>query len=176
MSTQDWGGITAVMTGIYLVIIVIPAGLAMLLLLPKWRKTVVLLVSIAFPLLFWQSILIGSEGSPDAITRRNGILMAQALKAYDADNHVYPTALEELAPKYLARVPDDPQSPGGWLYKLTGDGFALGYVSWVDRSGYSVCVLTPRETDWNCSPITRNGEPFNLGPTPVPTRTRMPKQ
>ena len=132
-----------------------------------------LLVGIAFPLLFWQSILIGSEGSPDAITRRNGILMAQALNAFYADNHVYPTALEQLAPTYLAKIPDDPQSPGGWLYKLSSESFILGYVSWVDRFGYSVCVLMPRETDWNCSP-TSNGEPFNLGPTPVPTRTRMP--
>ena len=175
ISTQDWGGILAIMTGIYyLGIIVIVASLVMLLLLPKWRKTVALLVGIAFPLLFWQSMLIGSEGSPDAITRRDGILMAQALNAFYADNRAYPTALEELAPKYLAKVPDDPQSSGGWLYKLTSDGFALGYVSWVDKFGYSVCFLTPQDTDWNCPLNVSSGEPFDLGPTPVPTRTRMP--
>ncbi len=172
-STQEWGGVMAVIAGVYIGIVVIIASIVMLVLLPKWRKTVALLVGIAFPLLFWQSMLIGSKGSPDAITRRNGIVMAQALNVYYADNRAYPIALEKLTPKYLAKVPDDPQSPGGWLYKLTNDGFALGYVSWVDRFGYSVCVLTPHETDWNCSP-TSNGEPFNLGPTPVPTRTRMP--
>ncbi len=175
ISTQELGGVLAVIAGVYIGIIVIGASLVMLL-LPKWRKTVALLVGIAFPLLFWQSMLIGSEGSPDAITRRNGILMAQALNAYHADHHVYPTALEELAPKYLAKVPDDPQSSGGWLYKLTSDGFALGYVSWVDKFGYSVCFLTPQDTDWNCPLNVPNGEPFDLGPTPVPTRTRMPKQ
>jgi hypothetical protein len=109
ISTQDWGGIVAIMTGIYyLSIIVIVASLVMLLLLPKWRKTVALLVGIAFPLLFWQSMIIGSEGSPDAITCRNGILVAQALNVFFADHHVYPTALEQLAPQYLAKVPDDP--------------------------------------------------------------------
>ncbi len=173
-STQGWGGIEGVIVGLFVGTVVIIAEFVMLVLLPKWRKTVVLFVSVMFPLLFWQSILIGSEGSPDATTRKNGILMAQALNAFYADHHVYPTALEELAPKYLAEVPDDPQSPGGWLYKITGDGFALGYVSWVDKFGYGVCLLTPQDTDWNCPEITSNAEPFNLGPTPVPTRTRMP--
>ncbi len=146
----------------------------MLVLLPRWRKAVVLLVSIVFPLLFWQSMLIGSESSPDAITRKNGVLMARALNAYYIDKHVYPTTLEELAPKYLATIPDEPQSPGGWLYKLTSTGFALGYVSWVDKLGYGVCILTPQVTDWDCLPITYNAEPFDLGPTPVPARTRIP--
>jgi hypothetical protein len=155
VSTEEWGGVVAFIAGIYIGIIVIIASIVMLALLPKWRKTAALLVGIAFPLLFWQSMLIGSEGSPDAITRRNGILMAQALNAFYADNHRYPTALEELTPIYLVKIPDDPQSPGGWLYKLSSEGFTLGYVSYVDKFGNSVCVLTPRETDWNCSPTIK---------------------
>ncbi len=128
ISTQEWGGLIAIIVGIFVGAVVVIAGIVLLVLLPKWRKTVALLVSIVFPLLFWQSILIGSESSPGAITRKNGGLMARALNAYYIDKHVYPTTLEELAPKYLGAIPDEPQSPGGWLYKLTSTGFALGYV------------------------------------------------
>jgi hypothetical protein len=174
VSTQEWGGMTAFMVGIFVVAVAIIAGFIMLVLLPRWRKTVVLLMSIAFPLLFWQSILIGSEVSPETITRKNGVLIAQALKAYHLDHRTYPVVLEELAPKYLAILPDDPESPGGWLYKLTSDGFALGYVFGVGKLGYSVCILTPTLTDWDCLSETYDAEPFGLGPTPVPTRTRMP--
>ena len=172
ISTQEWGGLVAFMAGIFIVIIVIIAGLVLLMVLPKWRKTVVLLVSVVFPLLFWQSILVGSEISPGTITRKNGVLIAQALNAYHDDNHLYPMTLEELLPKYLTTIPNEPQSPGGWLYKLTSDGFALGYVDWVDKLGYGVCILAPRVMDWNCLPSTYDAEPFNLGPTPVPTKNR----
>jgi hypothetical protein len=170
VSTQEWGGMTAGMTGIYfLSIIVIIASVVMLVLLPKWRKTVVLLVGVAFPILFLQSILIGSEGSPDTITRKNGVLIAQALKAYHVDHHTYPATLEELVPKYLATIPAEPESTSGWLYKVTDDDFALGYVSDVEKFGYWVCIYTATATDWECPLPTFIGEPFNLGPTPMPT-------
>jgi hypothetical protein len=176
ISTQVWRDVYTDIAGFFVSIVVIIAGFVMLVLLPKWRKTVVLIVSIMFPLLFWQSILTGAENSFDTLTRKNGVLIVQALKAYHVDNHAYPATLEELAPMYMVAVPDDPQSPGGWLYRLTSDDFELGYVLGVDKRGYSVCILTPTLKDWACPSATYDDDHFGLGPTPVPTRTRMPKQ
>ena len=52
--------------------------------------------------------------------------VALALRAYRVENGAYPTKLADLAPKYLAKLPDDPFAKSGPLgYKLTGDKYIL---------------------------------------------------
>ena len=51
--------------------------------------------------------------------------MAFALAAYRADHGHYPEKLGELAPKYLAAVPDDLFSGKALIYRTEGKGYLL---------------------------------------------------
>jgi hypothetical protein len=57
-------------------------------------------------------------------TQRN-LHLAFALAAYHRDNGRYPAKLDDLAPKYLATVPDDLFSGKALLYRLTEKGYLL---------------------------------------------------
>src|SRR5262249_33426085 len=69
-------------------------------------------------------------------TRRN-VLVGFALAAYKADHGSYPKLLDSLAPKYLAKVPDDHFSGKALIYRLTDDGYLLYSVgvNGVDDNG-----------------------------------------
>jgi hypothetical protein len=51
--------------------------------------------------------------------------LAFALAAYHRDNARYPTALDELAPKYLDKVPNDLFSGGPLIFRLQDGGYLL---------------------------------------------------
>jgi hypothetical protein len=51
--------------------------------------------------------------------------VAVALAAYRADDGRYPARLDDLAPKYLPKVPDDIFSGKPLIYKLADDGYLL---------------------------------------------------
>ncbi|MSR54199.1 MAG: hypothetical protein EXS09_13035 [Gemmataceae bacterium] len=51
--------------------------------------------------------------------------VAFALAAYQADNGRYPATLNQLAPKYLAKIPGDLFSGQPLIYRLTDDGYLL---------------------------------------------------
>jgi hypothetical protein len=51
--------------------------------------------------------------------------VAFALAAYRADHGKYPASLDELAPKYLPKVPRDLFSGGPLVYLPEGDGYLL---------------------------------------------------
>ena len=57
-------------------------------------------------------------------TRRN-LEVAFALTAYRADNGRYPAKLTDLAPAYLAAVPDDLFSGKPLIYKPSGNGYLV---------------------------------------------------
>ncbi len=57
-------------------------------------------------------------------TERN-LHVAFALAAYHAEHGRYPAKLDDLAPKYLATVPDDLFSGKALLYRLTDKGYLL---------------------------------------------------
>jgi hypothetical protein len=57
-------------------------------------------------------------------TERN-VQVAFALAAYRADHGRYPASLDELAPKYLPKVPGDLFSFGPLVYLSEGDGYLL---------------------------------------------------
>jgi hypothetical protein len=51
--------------------------------------------------------------------------VALALRAYRVEQGAYPQKLDELAPKYLTQLPEDPFGQGMFLYKQTGDKYLL---------------------------------------------------
>jgi hypothetical protein len=51
--------------------------------------------------------------------------LAFALSAYKADQRAYPPKLEDLAPKYLAKVPDDIFSGKAIIYRPSENGYLL---------------------------------------------------
>jgi hypothetical protein len=55
-------------------------------------------------------------------TQRN-LYVAFALAAYRSDHGRYPAKLDELAPKYLAKVPGDLFSGGALIYRPSEDGY-----------------------------------------------------
>lgn len=59
----------------------------------------------------------------DALVR--GTLLMTAIQAYTADNQAYPASLDELAPRYLPKLPVDPFSGDTFLYHLTDSGYIL---------------------------------------------------
>jgi hypothetical protein len=59
---------------------------------------------------------------------QNNVRIAFALAAYRADHRRYPTTLDDLAPKYLAKIPADLFSGGPLIYRLTADGYFLNSV------------------------------------------------
>jgi len=59
-------------------------------------------------------------------TQNNLLLVALLLHAFRLEHGRYPTALTELAPAYLKRLPDDPFAPQGTFhYLLTGSDYVL---------------------------------------------------
>lgn len=79
--------------------------------------------------------------------------------------------LGDLVPDYVNDL-RQPQSVWGWLYRVQNDRYTLGYVMWVDRSGYTICMYSPAAAVWNCrdNPV----EVFPLGPTPGPQAGNQP--
>jgi hypothetical protein len=70
--------------------------------------------------------------------------IALALAAYKADHHAYPAALAELAPRYLASVPEDRFSEKPLTYEAKAQGYRLYSVgpNGVDNGGQ----FSPPET------------------------------
>ena len=65
--------------------------------------------------------------------------VAFALAAFRADNGRYPATLDELAPKYLAKIPGDLFSGQPLVYRLTDEGYLLYSVgvNEIDEEGQS---------------------------------------
>jgi hypothetical protein len=107
------------------------------------------------------------------ILDRNRDKIAAALESYHDDTGKYPERIEELVPVYITEIVQ-PKSIWGWLYSVDGDDFALGYVNYVDKLGYSVCFISSRNTDLNCMHEYLSPSPFDIAPTPIGTDTSTP--
>lgn len=64
--------------------------------------------------------------------------IANALSAYRTDCNSYPTMLDELQPKYFAKLPKDPYGKGTFRYHRTNDGYVIYSVgpNGKDEDGY----------------------------------------
>ncbi|MEO8393142.1 MAG: hypothetical protein ABI700_09120 [Chloroflexota bacterium] len=127
----------------------------------RWFGIALMLV---VPATLFPVIEIGRTFTWEVQAGANGILIAQALDRYRADHGTYPQYLQDLTPQYIDNL-HQPPKVWGWLYKTTPDAFMLGYVSYVDRMGYSTCLYSASTTSWDCEAYS---DLFHLSPTPFP--------
>jgi hypothetical protein len=156
----------AILEAVVAALIVVVVGLWMLWILPGRRKITGMLVTTLLPALLIASVFAGETRSPESITERRGTILAEALQAYRDDSGTYPETFAELVPGYLANLPEEPPFVWGWLYKVEEDRFFLGYVSYVDKLGYSVSFISSDSMEWQYRALSTG--PFTLGPTPAP--------
>jgi hypothetical protein len=142
------------------------AGVSLVLLLVRWRKVIGLLMSIGFPVALYLGLEIGSPYTPDSIIRKNGEAIAQAVTEYHSDRGIYPDTLNELIPAYLTDL-REPKTIWGWLYLTSRDDYTLGYVSYINKWGYSICKYSATAPEWDC-PLNYSTAPLVLEPTPGP--------
>ncbi len=119
--------------------------------------------AVIFPVVSFLTIILVGRFSPESLIKEYGVVIAQQLDQYRADHGKYPETLEQLMPTYLTEL-REPKIVWGWLYVATSDSFTLGYVSYVDRMGYSVAVYTSESRNWDS--LVNSDGPFNLPPTP----------
>ena len=139
-------------------------GIALAIYLNGKQRWFGLALMLVVPATLFPVIEIGSTFTWEAQADANGILIAQALDRYWADHCTYPQNLQDLMPQYIDDL-HQPPAVWGWLYKTTPGAFMLGYVSYVDRMGYSTCLYLASTSNWGCAAYS---DPFNLPPTPFP--------
>jgi hypothetical protein len=126
-----------------------------------------LIIGLLIPLLMFGTYFLAEGYSPSTTRLKYGDTLAKLLDQYKQDTGVYPPKLDMLMPKYTAEIKDS-GTLWGWLYISTGQDFTLGYVSYVDRFGYSVDVISATNREWD---VRTDSGPFKLGPTPTSTYT-----
>lgn len=143
------------------------SGISLVFVLKRWKKVVGLVVAFGVPLALYTSLEVAFPYSPNQILRRNGeLIIARALNEYYIDNKTYPQTLNELVPNYINDL-REPKSVWGWLYTGDDKDFTLGYVSYVDKFGYTICKYSASSPKWDC-PLDNSTAPFSLAPTPWP--------
>ena len=150
------------------------AGFFLIGFLPKLRKLFSLVLIIS-PIIMYGFLDYGMRFSPNAIIEKNGEEVALALEDYFIDYGSYPNSLENLVPTYINEL-NPPNTYWGWLYKLEGDDYVLGYFYYADKYLYSIRIYRPTTPEWETLDINQldrsidpSIDPFNLGPTPTPT-------
>lgn len=161
----DWG-IIAFVQALFASAAALLSGLSLVWLLSRWRKAVGILLAIGVPLGLYLSLEVSHPYSPESLIRKNGEAIAGALNHYRSEHKTYPQSLLELVPIYLSDL-NEPKTTWGWLYTSNGDSFTLGYVSYVDKMGYTVCKYSAEAPEWDC-PLDYSTAPFVLAPTPMP--------
>lgn len=143
------------------------SGYVLALSLNGLKRLIGVMFALAIPFTLLISFFIGNQYSPVAVTRRNGdTIIAEALKRYYTDHHTYPASLSDLQPDYLDDL-HEPSSLWGWLYVGDGTDYSLGYVTYIDKIGYSICKISASTPEWEC-PRGHVTDPFVLLPTPTP--------
>ncbi len=125
-----------------------------------------IIMGLIIPAFMFATIWLAQDFSPTAILRKNGIMLAVAIDQYKKDSGHYPLTLQELLPKYVTDL-KKPVNCWGWLYLTSDQDFTLGYVSDVDKFGYSVCIIQSTNRNWNC--LINSPGLFKLEPTSLPT-------
>jgi hypothetical protein len=145
------------------------SGIMLLGALPRNRKLFSILIIVVSPIIMFVCLNAGMKYHPTSVARRNGDEIAVALENYHNENGSYPKQLDNLTPDYLSEI-KTPNTIWGWLYKLEGDDYVLGFVTWVDWSGYSLDILRSSSKKWESvhpTSIDNSHDPFQLGPTPT---------
>ncbi len=159
-------GELAFISAIFASFIALLSGLLFFFLPLRMGKITGIWIGLLIPVLMFVTIWLAQDFSPTSVLRKNGIILATAIDQYKKDLGRYPQTLEELLPKYVTDL-KKPNDYWGWLYLSTDQDFTLGYVFYVDKFGYSVCVIRSMNKNWDC--LINSTGPFKLEPTPFPT-------
>jgi type II secretory pathway pseudopilin PulG len=162
-ASGGYGGILGFLVTMFTSAAALVAGVFLAALLKGKRKLVSILIGVVFPIALFLSVLAGAGFSPELQSQSYAAVIAAQLDEYRSDKGYYPGALEELVPDYLADL-REPKTIWGWLYTATEDTFTLGYVFYVDKLGYSVCIYPSDLRAWDC--LTNSTGPFDIPPTP----------
>ncbi len=161
----DDGGLLGLLLVIYASLLSVPTALVVFFTAPRPRRILGLAAALAIPFSLFFTLWIAEEFSPTSVARKDGIVLAQEIEQYKDDTGSYPAQLHDLVPNYRTNI-KDPKTYKGWLYAATNQNFMLGYVDYIDKWGYTVCLISSGIKEWNCS--TDYKSPFNLAPTPTP--------
>jgi hypothetical protein len=154
MSGYVWAamaGITAVLTLPTTII----AGLLLALKLDRRRAIISLLFIILFPVTLFVSAGIGSKYSPEALTRKSGDTIVQALEQYYVEEGIYPPTLVDLVPTYLTTIPEPRVFEGGWEgmindeweYQVISDTFSLRFW-YLTLDDIEYCEYSSQSRQW----------------------------
>lgn len=160
--TDGLGAVIGFLNTLFGSIVIFFSGIVLLTVLPGKRKWVGVLVIIILPTLYISSVFLGDHFSK---INRDRDAVVKAINKYHVQNGIYPESLDELVPEYIEDL-RSPLTTWGWLYLAETDQFSFGYVDWIDKMGYSVCVYSSYIPEWDCLPNETG--PFQLGPTPMP--------
>ena len=131
------------------------AGLLLALKLDDRKAIISLVFIILFPIALFVSVGIGSEYSPEALTRKNGDTVVQALEQYYAEKGAYPIALVDLVPTHLATIPEPRVFEGGWKnaidneweYQVISDSFRLRFW-YLTFDDIEYCEYSSKSQQW----------------------------
>lgn len=163
-SIGELGTYIAVLAAIPIIIITITSGLLLSRILPRGRKSLILLVLIGFPIMFFISVSFGYLYTPTLRNERDGQKVVQALDEYHRRNGKYPATLDQLRSDSRILFIEKPPTIWGWLYTASQDDYVLGFVNDVDKFGYWVCIYRSHSSKWKCIPESEG--PFTIKPTP----------
>ena len=116
------------------------------------------------------SLLCGCFDTPEERDRKErlsvetpGNIIVGALNRYERQNGRYPTSLDDLAPKYLEKIPRSKYGSRKWEYKAgsksgyrwfrfqiryqDGPVISVGYVCLCEASGFP--GIKPRQREWS---------------------------
>lgn len=110
---------------VLLVPIAVFAGLMLTVRLPKYK----LLYVLGLPLLPILALLAGLQVDYHELTATRAERVGTAIESYYAQNGRYPTALNELTPRYLLFIPEPTIIYGqNWCYDSDGSNHRLAYL------------------------------------------------
>lgn len=108
-----------------------------------------LIVGLGLALLSLSACIFGpppGEGSKAERGYAAAAPVIEALEAYHTAQQTYPATLDELAPDYLAAIPQ-PEAMPPLTYELTEQSYQLAFE--YVGPGMNRCVYTPEE-EWDC--------------------------
>ena len=152
------GGHVAATLSTCIALFAIPVWVVLIILSTKRMRRLMIMLTVAYPLMLLANVEIGARLSPEYITQKQGRIIINALDQYYRANGRYPPTLNTLVPTFLDKIPETRISyivnsvshPDikKWDYTtaLQEGGFTLGF--WYRDDGFKQCVYVSETEEW----------------------------